>query len=66
MKKKEPIGYYTDQKVDVTRRIKEGDTFFYTDRKEAQERADQQRSYVYEVFDGQDQDARLIGFAVPK
>lgn len=65
--------YYTEYKVDITKRIEEGRTFFFSgteldSRKKAEEKANSIRSYVFDVF-GIDKDSgRLlfVGFGVSK
>lgn len=56
-------GMYTDTRVDVTKRIEEGLTAFFTCKLKAEAHARQARSYPYPVFSFT---KRLLGYGVPK
>lgn len=56
-------GFYTDTRVDVTKRIEEGLTAFFKCKLKAEEHARQARSYPYPVFSF---GKRLLGYGVPK
>ncbi|MDB0603155.1 hypothetical protein PL373_18890 [Tenacibaculum maritimum] len=63
--------YFTEQRVDITKRIEQGKTtlFFGLSRKtelEVEKLAEQKRSYVYDVFQNSEFDRlELVGYAVP-
>lgn len=54
---------FTQERVEVTQRIKDGKTLFYACRKKALEFASTIRSYTYEAFN---EKGVPIGFCVPK
>ncbi|SHJ44959.1 hypothetical protein [Aquimarina spongiae] len=60
--------YFTQSNVDITHRIEEGRTLFFTtsQKEEAKFYAKQQKSYVYEVFTYQKNNKVLAGYGVPK
>ena len=65
------VVFNTYEGVDVTKRIKEGETVPFTDRQEAEKHATQTRSYVYDLYcysvvDGKHTKPEFYGFAVPK
>lgn len=67
------MNYYTEHKVDITQRIVEGKTFFFSgteldSRKKAEEKARNIRSYVFDVFGIDKESGRLlfVGFGVSK
>ncbi|WP_322970302.1 hypothetical protein [Faecalibacter sp. LW9] len=55
--------YYTELRKEVTDRIKDGRTKFFTSASEAEQYARQKRSYHYQVFDINKQH---VGWGVPK
>ncbi|CAA0253501.1 hypothetical protein R5N98_02845 [Tenacibaculum maritimum] len=64
--------YYTDNNIEVTKRIKSEKTFLFRgtskkDKENAEKKAKSIRSYVYEVFSYNENNERiLIGYAVPR
>lgn len=54
---------FNQERLEVSQRIKEGKTMFYSCKKQAVQFASTIRSYVYEVFD---QNGSAIGYCVPK
>lgn len=57
--------YFNENGVDITSRIDEGKTRLFDTRSEAQELANKQRTYIFEVFEGTPSSHKLIGFGVP-
>jgi hypothetical protein len=53
---------FTQEKIEVTKRIENGQTFFTKSKKEAIEITKKQ-SYFYDVFD---KDGNHIGYGIPK
>lgn len=66
--KNRPIEFYTGNRVNVTKRIEKGITFAFTinEKQRALKKANQVRSYVYDLY--QIVEGKLIqyGYAVPK
>lgn len=70
--KSKPTKYFTENHVNVTKRINDGITHLVlgTDqkhRKEAKQFAEKNKSYIYDVYT-RDKDNKLqkVGFAIPK
>lgn len=57
--------YFNENGIDITSRIDDGKTKLYDTRSEAQEFANKQRTYIFEVFEGTPSGHTLIGFGVP-
>lgn len=57
--------YYNENGIDITSRIDEGKTKVFCTRAEAQELANKNRTYIFEVFEGTPSGHKLIGFGVP-
>ena len=61
---------FTDQGINVTKRIQEGKTFLFTcddSLKEANKKANEIRSYPYEAYSFNEFGKKvMIGYAVPK
>lgn len=53
---------FTQDRIEVTKRVEEGKTVFVESRKEAEE-ITKKASYFYDVFD---EDKNHIGFGIPK
>ena len=64
--------YYTDNNIEVTKRIESKKTFLFTgtsteEKQKAEEKAKSIGSYVYEVFsDNKNKKRVFVGFGVPK
>lgn len=58
--------YFTENNIEVTRRIEEGLTKFFTCLKEASKHAKQTKSYVYEIFEFSKNKRVLAGYGVPR
>ena len=54
---------YTDYRVNISQRVKDGRTLLIVDQLEAVKIAAQMRSYCYQVFDHK---RRPAGFAIPR
>ena len=54
---------YNSNGVNVTERIKTKQTLFFTDENIANDKANQIKSYYYEIFDSNN---TLVGYGVPK
>lgn len=58
--------YFTEDGVEITKRVENGKTLLFNCRRTAQADAQKKRSYHFEVYDGVGSKSKLIGFGVPK
>lgn len=59
--------YFTENNIEVTRRIEDGLTKFFQCVKEAQQHARQTKSYVYEIFEFKKNNNKVFaGYGVPR
>ena len=65
-----PLGFETEEGIDVTKRVQNGITVVFTNYHEAVEYARTIRSYLYEIFSYNRRDkwgrTEFYGWAVPK
>lgn len=58
--------FYTDSGVEVSEKIKSGQTIFETNKQMAETITKQFRSYVFEIWDGTGSNSNFLGYGIPK